>query len=212
MEIEEKRTQRLQFLHELYRMTDGNENAFAYMGTVGEKYGFDKDTTIKITQYLQGEGLLKFQAIGGLIGITHRGVLEVEQALTNKNEPTQHFPPARTVNIINVNQMTHSQIQQDTSNSNQMYTLNETDIQSVKDIVHELKETYKHSSIPTPQKEDLEAEIKTIEGQLSSSKPKTTIIKESFSSVKNILENISSVYASAAPLIHKISLWITGSG
>jgi hypothetical protein len=39
------------------------------MWTVEEKYGFDRDTTIKITHYLQGEGLLKFQALGGLIGI-----------------------------------------------------------------------------------------------------------------------------------------------
>jgi len=70
MEVEEKRRQRLQFLHELYRITDGNENAFAYMWTAGERYGFDRDTTIKITQYLQGEGLLKFQALGGLIQLT----------------------------------------------------------------------------------------------------------------------------------------------
>jgi hypothetical protein len=121
MEVEEKRSQRLQFLHELYRITDGNENAFAYMWTVGEKYGFDRDTTVKITQYLQGEGLLKFQALGGLIGITHRGVSEVEKALTNQNDPTEHFPPAKTVNIIHVNQMTNSQIQQNASIQSNIY-------------------------------------------------------------------------------------------
>jgi len=59
MEIEEKRKQRLQFLHELYSITDSNENAFANMWTIGERYSFDKGTTIKITQYLQGEGLMK---------------------------------------------------------------------------------------------------------------------------------------------------------
>jgi hypothetical protein len=52
MEVVEKRKQRLQFLHELYRITDGNENAFADMWMVGERYGFDKDTVIKVTQYL----------------------------------------------------------------------------------------------------------------------------------------------------------------
>jgi hypothetical protein len=195
----------------LYRITDGNENAFAYMWTVGEKYGFDRDTTVKITQYLQGEGLLKFQALGGLIGITHRGISEVEKALTNQNDPTEHFPPAKTVNIIHVNQMTNSQIQQNASNSNQIDTLNGTD-DRLKDIILGLKEAYEHPSIPLPQKGDLGAEIKTIEGQLSSSKPKTTIIKESLSSAKNILENISSIYTSATPLIYKISSWISGSG
>jgi hypothetical protein len=211
MEVEEKRMQRLQFLHELYRITDGNENAFADMWMIGEGYRFEKDTTIKITHYLQGEGLLKFQALGGLIGITHRGVLEVEKALTNQDEPTEHFPPAKTVNIIHVNQMTHSQIQQDTSDSNQMYTLNDTDLQGLRDIIRGLKETCAQPSIPTPQKADLGAEIKTIEGQLSSSKPKTAIIKESLSSAMNILENVSSICASAVPLIYKISSWISGS-
>jgi hypothetical protein len=175
------------------------------------KYGFDRDTTVKITQYLQGEGLLKFQALGGLIGITHRGISEVEKALTNQNDPTEHFPPAKTVNIIHVNQMTNSQIQQNASNSNQIDTLNGTD-DRLKDIILGLKEAYEHPSIPLPQKGDLGAEIKTIEGQLSSSKPKTTIIKESLSSAKNILENISSIYTSATPLIYKISSWISGSG
>jgi hypothetical protein len=88
----------------------------------------------------------------------------------------------------------------------------ETDVQALRDIIRGLKETFEYPSIPTPQKTDLEAEIKTIEGQLSSSKPKTAIIKESLSSAKNILENISSICASAVPLIYKISSWINGSG
>jgi hypothetical protein len=90
--VEEKRKQRFLFLHESYRLTDANEHATVDMRKVGAPYGFDEETVAKITQYLVGEGLVKFQALGGLIGITHKGIVEVEEALTNKNKPTEHFP------------------------------------------------------------------------------------------------------------------------
>jgi sugar phosphate permease len=60
MEVQEKRKRRLQFLHELYRITYGNENRIVSMRDVGKKYGFDKDTTEEITQYLQEKDFYNF--------------------------------------------------------------------------------------------------------------------------------------------------------
>jgi hypothetical protein len=54
------------------------------MRKVGATYGFDEETVAKITQYLVDEGLVKFQALRGLIGITHQGIVELEEALTIK--------------------------------------------------------------------------------------------------------------------------------
>jgi hypothetical protein len=61
--VEDKRKQRFQFLHELYRITDGNEHAIVDMRKVGDTYGFDKDNLAKITP--SGEGLVKFQPLVG---------------------------------------------------------------------------------------------------------------------------------------------------
>jgi hypothetical protein len=137
--VDEKRRQRLQFLHELYRLTKGSESVIVDMRNVGATYNFDDDTTISITQYLEGEGLLKFVALGGIIGITHRGIVEVEEAITNEDKPTEHFPPARSVNIIQIHQMSNSQIQQNSSYSSQSYSLDAKNIQTLKDIIQELK-------------------------------------------------------------------------
>jgi len=109
-DIEGRRKQRLQFLHELYRLTNGNENAYANMYDIGKTYNFDKETILTCTQYLEGEGLLRSQALGGriagLVGITHAGVREVEEAIINPQSSTKYFPPASAVHIINVQTMT----------------------------------------------------------------------------------------------------------
>lgn len=69
VDIEVRRKQRLQFLHDLYRLTNGNENAYANMYEIGKTYNFDKETIISCTQYLEGEGLIRSQALGGRIGV-----------------------------------------------------------------------------------------------------------------------------------------------
>jgi hypothetical protein len=103
--VEDRRKQRLQFLHELFRLTNGDENVSVNMYRIGKTYNFDNDTTLNCVQYLEGEGLLRSQALGGrlsgLVGIKHAGVKEVEEALTNRKRSTKYFPPAEAVHIIN---------------------------------------------------------------------------------------------------------------
>jgi hypothetical protein len=53
------------------------------MWDIGDQLGFDRDLTISIAQYLKGEGLLEFRALGGIISITHYGNKEVEENLKN---------------------------------------------------------------------------------------------------------------------------------
>jgi hypothetical protein len=127
-DIEDRRKQRLQFLHELYRLTKGNENAYANMYDIGKIYNFDKDAIVTCTQYLEGEGLLRSQALGGriagLVGITHTGVKEVEDALINPQTSTKYFPPASAVHIINVQTMTMTNSQLVQGGSDNIYGKN----------------------------------------------------------------------------------------
>lgn len=73
--------QRLEFLKKVYDETDGDENKFVNMFDIGEELGFDRELSIKIYQYLKGEGLLKPFTLGGGIGITHAGIVKVEEDL-----------------------------------------------------------------------------------------------------------------------------------
>lgn len=91
--IEEKRAQRLKFMRALYEVTDGDELA----RTSSRELGTNLELTLKQTelavQYLVGEELVSDAAMGGVISITHGGVVEVEEALLNPFHATRHFPP-----------------------------------------------------------------------------------------------------------------------
>jgi len=93
MTLEGKKTKRLQFLHRLYKLTEGSEFKYFNMFDIGSELDLDRKLTSDIAYYLRQEGLIEFRAIGGVIGITHRGIREVEKALSNPNKPTDFFPP-----------------------------------------------------------------------------------------------------------------------
>ncbi|MEJ7700952.1 MAG: hypothetical protein WKF71_15095 [Pyrinomonadaceae bacterium] len=55
-----------------------------------------------IVEYLEGEGLIKtHDDSGSLISITHSGILEVEQANSESNKPTEHFHQFLTSSVLN---------------------------------------------------------------------------------------------------------------
>jgi len=160
----------------------------------GEELGFDRDLTANIGYYLKGERLIEFQALGGIIGISHWGVREVEESLSNPDRPTYHFPP---VNIISIGQMIGSQIQQASPEATQVIAIGENRFEELKEVIQSLKESIDQLSLEAQQKSDLQAEIQTIEAQLSASKPKATIITECLGSIRRILEGAAgSIFAS----------------
>jgi hypothetical protein len=61
------------------------------MWEIGDQLGFDRDLTISIAQYLKGEGLLEFRALGGIISITHYGNKEVEENLKKHVQFTEQI-------------------------------------------------------------------------------------------------------------------------
>ncbi len=134
--------------------------------------------------------------------ITPKGIDEARKA----DMPTEDFPRDRTINIINVKQMTDPLIQQC---SYQTFTINE--YQEIKEIIESLKEAVNKLPPQSQRISELQEEIRTIEEQLSSSsKLKINIITQSLSSAKAILESVSAVSAAALPIINKIGIWFQG--
>jgi type I site-specific restriction endonuclease len=140
--------------------------------------------------------------------ITQKGIDEARKALNEPDIPTEDFPRGRTINIINVKQMTDPQIQQCTSNLNQTFTINEH--QEIREIIESLKEAVNKLPLHSQRINELQEEIRTIEEQLSSSKLKINIIAQSLSSAKTILESVSALSAAALPIINKIGMWFQG--
>ncbi len=165
------------------------------MYEVGQELGFTQDQTELVVQYLEGKKLLKFEGLGGYYSITHHGVVQVEDALSNRDQSTHYFPPV--VNIMNFHgQVSHAAFQQGTHDSTQTASFT-TQQQDLCSILNEIKQSIDALGLDMQQQSDIRAEIGTIEAQLTSSKPKYSVITECLKSLRNILEGaVGSLIAS----------------
>jgi hypothetical protein len=78
--LDEINRDRLLFLRKLYDLSEGNQDKIFYIWSIGEQLGFSGEYTTNISQYLEGEGLIKFRILGGGVSITHKGVILAEKA------------------------------------------------------------------------------------------------------------------------------------
>lgn len=110
--IDEKRKKRFQYLHALYEYTDGDQLKSIHFAKLGESIGFSPEESDQISDYLAEEGLLKLP-LGGYITIEHKGIKEIEDALSKPQDETKYFP-----SIIIMGNVSDSNIQ--VGNNNQV--------------------------------------------------------------------------------------------
>ncbi len=190
--IVELKKMRFQYLNLLYEKSKGDKFYRINMNVVGDELGFKRDETNSITQYLEGEGLMKYATIGGGIAITHKGIREIEEANSRPEQSSQYFPP---VNIINIHHMEGSQIQQGNVSSSQKGSYQLTNGVEVSQFLEFLKEKLVDLELNNDDASEIQADISTLELQVDSSRPKVGIIKESLLSIQRILEGASGAIA-----------------
>lgn len=176
---------RYQFLKKLYEITEGDTLCSVNMWELGEKLQFTRRMTEQVVQYLVDENLVKYFTLGGGIVITHQGTVHIEKTLSEPDKPTHEFPP---VNIINVQNMVGSQIQQSTFESTQTLSSSTLDCKDIFNFIIELKDKLHELQLDSSNAQEVAADISTIESQIKSSRPKSIIIKESLKGIKTILE------------------------
>lgn len=195
--LEQIKADRFRVLNHLYELTKGNEAQVEDMWEIGEKLGLQRDETKRIAQYLKGEGLIETVTMGGGISITHYGIVQVEDALSHPETATEYFPPI--INIIQIQNMNNSQIQQGTQDSTLITSmqLSESENASIIALLKEIKEALSDLVLSDRQQKDISGEIATVEAQLTTSLPKKSIINESLSSIKIILEQTGAAILAA---------------
>ena len=177
--IDEIKKQRFQFLHQLWQITGGDHTKRVLTRKISDILGISENETRVIVQYLNGEKLLEITTHGfnvpsyldASLYIKHKGVMEVEQALSKPESPTPHFP-ASVVNYINVGTMTNSNIAQASSGANQTITITPEVKQDLTELVSALKEILSTSDLKKEQTDELSSDVSTIESQLGSPNPK----------------------------------------
>jgi hypothetical protein len=141
--------------------------------------------------------------MGPVVCITHAGVLEVEAALSNPQQGTEHFPAA--INIIQIGQMHGSQIQQGTAHSQQHgQFLSETDREPLRDLIDALRAVIPEVDLAEDDRRQAEAELATAEAQLNSPRPRRSFIRGSLEAVRDLLEPLVSVASHSSELAQAV--------
>ncbi len=190
--LKKKQQLRLVFLNKIYEMSNGNADVLVNGAEVAHQIGLkdgEEDQLRAIVNYLEGERLIKANwVVGGLpasVRLTHAGLREIEDALEHPDRPTQHFMPT---NVLYVGQMLGSTIQQGTIGSSQTVQIGSDSIEEIRVFIKQLKHSLDELDLNKDLRGEINAEVATVEAQLASPKPKTSILKEGLISIRRILE------------------------
>jgi len=156
---EEKR-----FILELHNMIGADIDAQVSMYDVGASLGMDKGATTGMSQDLMIEELLELKTLAGGIGITKKGL-----ELLRKEGLIAGSAAEQLVRL------------------SKGPILNGQDREEVEKLLTEIKTGAFPTSVGYPQLEELVIDIKTLESQMLSPRPKTAIIRAVLSSLLPVL-------------------------
>jgi hypothetical protein len=155
-----------QFLIRLFEQTKGDSTVQVSMYDIGDQLGLERDSASAVAQELIGSMLVEIRTLSGGIGISVDG-----------------------------SQMARKLIGPMTPTGNEFVRLDDTPLvnssgrQAVEQIVSELKNRAGSLELDFDTLSDLMADLKTIDAQLGSSRPKTAIIRECLFSILSVLIN-----------------------
>ncbi len=189
--LKEKQKNRLTMLQKLYELSDGDQHEFVNGGVLAQECGITDENEFKTgVDYLEGQGLLDVRRVSGgipaFLRIKHLGIVEMEKAILKPDEPTDHFLP---MNVLYINQMVGSSIQQGTTNSVQTTNvkLNSKSIEELQKFV-ELALSLIPTNNTNPVLLEIQADINTLRAQTVSPNPKVSIVRECLNSVGRLSE------------------------
>ena len=169
------------------------------MFAIGDTFGFDRELTVNIINYLENTGLIKWRGSGN-ISISRDGFIEIEAALAQPAKPTKHFAPVDT--IIPAGTAKDAQRQKDRPGTQEVL-VNHAAYERVQALILLLKESSDTLHLEPETRRDLTADIHTIEAQMTSSQPKTTVLAPCLDSIQEILKGKADT-ACASKLLMKL--------
>ena len=192
--LKQKQKLRLLVLHKLYELSESDVHKFVNGGDLFKECGEVDEASFKsAVSYLEGEFLVEVKRVmmglPGMLRIKHAGIVEVESAFSKPDEATSHFMP---VNVLYVNQMIGSAIQQGTSSSSQTLT-SKVEIgekEALSKFVEMALSVLDANKSESALWQEMKSEIETLRAQSNSPNPKRSIIKDCpLASVGRLCEN-----------------------
>ena len=151
-------SQETSFLNQLYTMTGGDLDSQVSMSDAGSSLGLDEDESAEIAQSLCIRGDAELKTLSGGIGITVQGLKELNIA------------PGDGGGMALITLGTEPVLDSETR-------------ALAAGIIEEVKTAVSRSGHSYPEIEEMVFDIKTMETQLLSPRPKTAVIRELFKSL-----------------------------
>ncbi len=158
-----------QFLIQLFEQTRGDISTQVSMYDIGEVLGMDRDTASSVAQELMGRQLAEIRTLSGGIGISADGSARGQELMGPLAPDNSEY-----------------------SKLGDEPVLNSGGRQAVGQVVSELKNQTGSLGLEFDTLSELMADLKTLEAQLDSSRPKTAIIRECLRSVLGVMEKTQS--------------------
>jgi len=154
-----------QFLIQLFEQTGGDPSVQASMYDIGEHLGLDRDSASRVAETLMGLQLVEIRTLSGGIGISADGASEVKRLLGSAS--TANGSPGRL---------------------SDQPVMDSTGCRGVEQVAGDLKSRAGKLGLDFDGLSELMADLKTIDAQLGSSRPKSAIIRECLRSLREALE------------------------
>mgnify|MGYP001817425903 CR=1 FL=1 len=154
-----------QFLLSLYKKTNGDTTIQKSMYDIGSDMGLDREEASKLTEDLMGWSLVEIRTLSGGIAITRVAVEEIEELGYGLDDSAE----------------TGVQLGRDAIVSAEVRLV-------IENLTGDIKQTAGSLGLPFESLSELMTDLKTIDVQLDSTRPKTAILRECFLSIKPILD------------------------
>jgi hypothetical protein len=155
-----------EFMIRVFEQIHGDQSAQISMYDVGASLGLDRDAAAKVAEELMGLQLVEIRTLSGGIGISTTGCEMMQDQLGPTDMPGGPAPK--------LGDERH---------------LTPAGLEAVKEIVSDIKRDTGSLGLDFGSLTELMADMKTIDAQLESSKPKTAIVRECFVSINGVLKS-----------------------
>jgi hypothetical protein len=215
--LEQRKASRLQIMSAIYDKAGDNTDELVDLWAIREALGLTDDEMGNAVSYLAGEGLIDLRITGTgqrtpmRAHLTHRGVVEMEQATGSPERATEHFPPLNSV-VVHIGNVTGSALQIGAAGSTQNASIRIAGVgEEVAGQIRQFLDAFAErvpelrAELAAKDLAEVTSDVETVQSQINSPKPKSQIIKTCLGSIKAVLEHAVGG-AAAAGLLSLLSL------
>jgi len=201
-DIGERRANRLRVMNTIFDLADGLQTTMVNTDDLRSTTGSNLTELSSALYYLKGEFLIKAmdsayaQMPPPAVWLTHLGIKEIEKARNEPEQGSAHFPPLVSIQHFH-GDVIGSSILNGSPGATQVSTTTVGDISLTRlgDFIRQWDHLEANSQLPIGLPTQAEDEVDILRAQLKSAMPRSRAIKETWHSLRTVLEGAGGLMA-----------------